>query len=195
MIKNTYAAKCTNKVQDTDLFGVSLYNFVKKHTTNMAGKFYSILSDEDMEDLVHDTYIKVCDKRHQYKEGGNFNGWAWTICRNAVNDYADAKREYNEDFFAIDEDFDADDAMDIDHSSVLADWTFATDRKMIQEEFKNSFWKAIDMLSPESREVVDLLMRDIPYDVMADILGCSEGAVRVRVYRARKELKRYNVAA
>jgi RNA polymerase sigma-70 factor (ECF subfamily) len=55
--------------------------------------------------------------------------------------------------------------------------------------------KAIDMLSPESREVVDLLMRDIPYDVMADILGCSEGAVRVRVYRARKELKRYNVAA
>ena len=116
-------------------------------------------------------------------------------CRNAVYDYADGKREYNEDFFAIDEDFDDDDAMDIDHSSVLADWTFATDRKMIQEEFKNSFWKAIDMLSPESREVVDLLMRDIPYDIMADILGCSEGAVRVRVYRARKELKRYNVAA
>ena len=51
------------------------------------------------------------------------------------------------------------------------------------------------MLSPESREVVDLLMRDIPYDVMADILGCSEGALRVRVYRARKELKRYNAAA
>jgi RNA polymerase sigma factor (sigma-70 family) len=66
---------------------------------------------------------------------------------------------------------------------------------MIQEEFKNSFWKAIDMLSPESRKVVDLLMRDIPYDIMADILGCSEGAVRVRVYRARKELKRYNAAA
>jgi RNA polymerase sigma-70 factor (ECF subfamily) len=195
MMKHTYAQKCTNKVQDTDLYGVKLYDFVKKHTTKMAGKFYSILSNEDMEDLVHDAYLKVCDKRHQYKEGGNFNGWVWTICRNAVYDYADAKNEYNEDYVAIDEDFDDDDAMDIDHSSVLADWTFATDRQIILEELKNSFWKAINKLSPDSREVVELLMKDTPYDVMAEILGCSEGAVRVKVYRARKELERYNVAA
>ena len=195
MMKKNYAQKCTTGVHDTDLYEVDLYYFVKKHTTKMAGKFYSILSDEDMEDLVQEAYLRVCNRRQQYKEGGNFNGWVWTICRYAVYDCADAKRKYNEEHIAIDEDFDDDDAMDIDHSSVLADWTFATDRKTIQEEFKNSFWKAIDMLSPESREVVDLLMRDIPYDVMADILGCSEGAVRVRVYRARKELKRYNVAA
>ena len=195
MMKNTYAQNCTNKVQETDLYGVELYDFVKKHTTKMAGKFYSILSNEDMEDLVHDAYLKVCDKRHHYKEGGNFNGWVWTICRNAVYDYADAKNEYNEDYVAIDEDFDDDDAMDIEHSSVLADWTFATDRQMIHEEFKNNFWKGINKLSPDSREVVELLMKDTPYDVMADILDCSEGAVRVRVYRARKELQRYNVAA
>ena len=195
MMKNTYAQKRTNKVQDTDLYGVELYDFIKKHTTKMAGKFYSILSNEDMEDLVHDAYLKVCDKRHQYKEGGNFNGWVWTICRNAVYDYADAKNEYNEGYVGIDEDFDDDDAMDIDHRSVLADWTFAADRQMIQEELKNNFWKAISKLSPDSREVVELLMKDTPYEVMAEILGCSEGAVRVRVYRARKELERFNLAA
>jgi RNA polymerase sigma-70 factor (ECF subfamily) len=195
MMKNTYAQKCTKGVHDTELYGVELYDFVKKHTTKMAGKFYSILSDEDMEDLVHDVYIRVCDKRHQYKEGGNFNGWAWTICRNAVYDYADAKNEYNEGYVGIDEDFDDEDAMDIDHTSVLADWTFAADRQMIQEELKNNFWKAISKLSPDSREVVELLMKDTPYDVMAEILGCSEGAVRVRVYRARKELERFNLAA
>lgn len=195
MMKNTYAQKCTKGVQDTDLYGVELYDFVKKHTTKMAGKFYSILSNEDMEDLVHDVYLKVCDKKHHYKEGGNFNGWVWTICRNAVYDYADAKNEYNEDYVAIDEDFDDDDAMDIDHSSVLADWTFASDRQMILEELKNNFWKGINKLSPNSREVVELLMKDTPYDVMADILDCSEGAVRVRVYRARKELERYNIAS
>ena len=66
---------------------------------------------------------------------------------------------------------------------------------MIQEEFKNNFWKGINKLSPDSREVVELLMKDTPYDVMADILDCSEGAVRVRVYRARKELERYNIAS
>lgn len=195
MMKKNYAQKCTTGVHDTDLYGVALYDFVKKHTTKMAGKFYSILSDEDMEDLVHEAYLKVCDKRHQHKEGANFNGWVWTICRHAVYDCADAKRKYNEEHIAIDEDFDDDDAMDIDHSSVLADWTFATDRQMIQEEFKNKFWKGINKLSPDSREVVELLMKGTPYDVMADILDCSEGAVRVRVYRARKELERYNIAS
>jgi RNA polymerase sigma-70 factor (ECF subfamily) len=195
MMKSNYAPKCTNKVQDTDLFGVTLYDFVKKHTTKIAGKFYSILSDEDMEDLVHDIYLKVYGKRHQYKEGGNFNGWVWRICRNAVYDYADAKKEYYEEYLAIDEGFDDDDAMDIDHTSVLADWAFATDRQMILEELKNNFWKAINKLSPDSREVVELLMNDTPYDVMAEILGCSDGAVRVKVYRARKELERYNIAA
>ena len=121
MMKNTYAQKCTNKVQETDLYGVELYDFVKKHTTKMAGKFYSILSNEDMEDLVHDAYLKVCDKRHHYKEGGNFNGWVWTICRNAVYDYADAKNEYNEDYVAIDEDFDDDDEVEDDFDDDFVD--------------------------------------------------------------------------
>lgn len=38
-------------------------------------------------------------------------------------------------------------------------------------------------------------MKDTPYDVMAEILDCSEGAVRVRVYRVRKELERFNIAS
>ena len=63
MIKTFYALNRTNKTENTDIFGVSLYQFVRKHTAKMAGKFYSIISEEEMEDLVHDTYIKVCEKK------------------------------------------------------------------------------------------------------------------------------------
>ena len=86
----------------------------------MAGKFYSIFSDEEIKDLVQDTYIKVYEKKSQFKE---------------------------------------------------------------------KFWRAINKLTPEIRDVVELLMKKTPYNEMASVLGCSENAVRVKIFLARKGLK------
>jgi DNA-directed RNA polymerase specialized sigma24 family protein len=52
---------------------------VNKHIRKMAGKFYSILDQDDINDIVHDAYLKVIDKKHQYREDGNFEGWVFRI--------------------------------------------------------------------------------------------------------------------
>ena len=183
MIKKTYTQNAYRKVQDTEKFGVSLYEFVKRNIERMAGKFYSILSDEEIADLVQDTYLKVCEKRMQFQEDGNFNGWAWRICRNAVFDCADAKRKHNEKCVIYEQDWEYNDP------------TYIPDRQILKEEFKVRFWRAIDRLSPENRNIVDLLMKGTSYEKMAHTLGCSENALRVKICRARKELKRFNLAA
>ena len=195
MIKNTHAQKRTKKVHDTENAEVTLYNFVRKHTKKVAGKFYSILSKEDIEDLIHDAYLKAYESSPRVKEDGNRDGWNWRICRNTVLDYAKAKTLNNERVFTYEEDFDDDDAIDIDRTSILRDITNLPDRNIIEVEGTKCFWEAIKRLSPESRKIVDLLIQGVPYEDMAQALGCSEGTLRVKICRARKELRGHRLAA
>lgn len=194
MIKTFYALNRTNKTENTDIFGVSLYQFVRKHTAKMAGKFYSIISEEEMEDLVHDTYIKVCEKKGNFNPEGNFYGWAFRICQNCVRDFASSKKAFNEKFIPIDYDYDNDDAPDIDCTSILGDETFCPDRAVIEDEFKEKFWGSLDRLNSGSRKIADLLMEETPYEEMANELNCSSGSLRVKIFRTRKELERMNIA-
>jgi RNA polymerase sigma-70 factor (ECF subfamily) len=49
---------------------------------------------------------------------------------------------------------------------------------------------ALARLAPEQREVIALARwHELPSECIADILGCSAGAVRVRLHRALKELQ------
>ena len=61
MIKTIFAP--IRKGDYSNPFGAELYNTVSKTVRRMAGKFYSILSDEDVDDLVHDTYLKLLENQ------------------------------------------------------------------------------------------------------------------------------------
>lgn len=191
MMKKTIAVNRTNKVENVELFGAELYYLVRKTITNMAEKFNSVLSYDKVQDLIQDTYLKVCDKKANYNPSGNFAGWVYRICQNCLRDSLTAKGKSLKKFYAIDEDFDDedDDTVDVDSTSVLEDYTFAANREILEAEFKEHFWKCMFKLSSESREVIELLIEGKPYKEMATILGCTEGTLRVKVYRARKELK------
>ena len=84
MIKCTYASDYTRKGNNFDLFGDYLYSLTSKFVGYIASKFYSVLSTEDVEDLIQDTWMKIYDKREQYDPKGNFEGWVYSICRNNV---------------------------------------------------------------------------------------------------------------
>lgn len=189
MMTQTFAR--TDKAQNVELFGTVLYNLVEYDITKMARKFSKVLSDEEVEDLIQDTYIKVCDKKANFNPTGNFAGWVYRICQNCLRDRLTAKGKYLKKFYAIDEDFDDEDASDVDHTSILADYSFATDKETLRDEFKQHFLKCMHKLSKESRQVIELLMEDTPYKEMAQTLGCTEGTLRVKVYRARKEFRGY----
>ena len=72
MIKPFYAP--TDKGAYADAFGTSLYNTVSKTVRRMAGKFYSILSDDDIDDLVHDTYLRLLENQEKADLSLNFDG-------------------------------------------------------------------------------------------------------------------------
>ena len=196
MVKTFFVPTQDTTAAEAAIFGESLFNRVDKNVRTMAGKFWSILSDEDIEDLVHDTYLGILENKAKADLTKNFNGWVFRICQNAVNKCARAKSKRNGWLLEIDEDFDDDDeAIDLDRSSIMEDYTFMADRETLEAEFSDRFNAAVAKLNGESQELVQMLMDEVPYDIMAQRLGCSEGTLRVKVFRVRKELGRFRQSA
>ena len=196
MVKTFFVPTQDTTAAEAAIFGETLFNRVDKNVRTMAGKFWSILSDEDVEDLVHDTYLGILENKAKADLSKNFYGWVFRICQNAVNKCAKAKSKRNGWLLEIDEDFDDDDeAIDLDRSSIMEDYTFVADRETLEAEFKERLQAAVGKLNSESKEVVQMLIDEVPYDIMAERLGCSEGTLRVKVFRIRKELDRFRQSA
>lgn len=177
-------------------FGQSLYKTVNKTVRSMAGKFYTILSDEDIDDLVQDTYIRIIENSSKIDFDKNFAGYVFRTCQNMVNSCALAKSKRNSIILDLDEEFDDEDyPYELDRSSILVDRTYVADRMTLEEEGKEKFWGVIDRLTPSHREVADLLMEETPYDEMAKVLGCSSNALKTRVCRTRQTLSKMGIAA
>ena len=64
------------------------------------------------------------------------------------------------------------------------------EKEIIEKEEVQILNKAMDRLPYEKREILFLSKyQSLKYKEIADIMGCSEGNVKVRVYRALCELK------
>jgi RNA polymerase sigma factor (sigma-70 family) len=55
---------------------------------------------------------------------------------------------------------------------------------------KNHLNRALERVSSDNRELLILSkFTELPYNQIAEIFGCRVGAIKVRIYRAMKELK------
>lgn len=179
---------------DTDVFGTSLYETVKKHVRREAKRFWPTLSRQDVEDLVHDSYTTILEHREKADMNRNFDGWVYRICRNKVLQDAKHKSRRVGRFVHLEQDLD-DDAPGLDCSRFLADSTYEADCAITSREFECKFWRCIQKLDPEQKSIAFMLMEDIPYSEMAQMLHCSVNAVRTKVCRTRQALFRLGIAA
>ena len=182
MINSTFASDYTRKGNNFDLFGDYLYSLTSKFVSYMASKFDSILSDEDVEDLIHDTWIKINDKREQYNPNGHFEGWVYSICKNAVYALCNKRAKLQGKQTALPEDY-----KEMEVSTFLGER--GTDFNIIQREETNRIERGIQSLKPNRQKVVRLLIDEVPYKKMAVVIGCSENTVKTQVCRVRKELR------
>ena len=182
MINCTYVSDYTRKGNNDDLFGDYLYALTGKFIGYIASKFYSVLSTEDIEDLIQDTWMKINDKREQYDPEGNFEGWVYSICRNSVYGLCNKRAKAKGKQTALPEDY------EMKESPAFLDER-DTDFHIIQSESVARIERGIQSLKPNRQKVVRLLIDEIPYKKMAPVLGCSENTVKTQVCRVRQELK------
>ena len=64
------------------IFGDYLFRTVSRNISRMASKFQSVMTQDDVMDLIQDTWLRIVDKSDQYDPDGNFEGWMYRICQN-----------------------------------------------------------------------------------------------------------------
>ena len=143
----------------------ALFNFFLRLTGNRAAS----------EDLVQEVFFRMLKYRRSYRDQSQFTSWMYQIARHVRFDQASRRtREVR-----LEED-----------SDKRASADPAPGETMEKLEEVALLRDALARLPPEKREILVLSrFQKLRYEEIAEILGCEVGAVKVRVYRAVRELR------
>lgn len=129
--------------------------------------------DSSNDDILQDIWLSVFKKIHKLKDDNYLSVWLYRIARNKVYDRFRRKDRFvplpeeNELPVSISEEptFDEDDAEKLHH--------------------------ALNKLKPHHREVLTLcFIEQMPYQSIADVVDCSIGTVRSRIFYAKQSLRK-----
>ncbi|HET7712476.1 MAG TPA: RNA polymerase sigma factor [Thermoanaerobaculia bacterium] len=151
-----------------DRYSGRIYNFAFRFLRNA----------EAAEDATQEVFVKMMKHAHQFHGDAKLSTWLFSITANWCRDYlrkADNRVKETEDVLV----------------TLPAPSEYAPDRTLEQRENESRVRRALGALTPEQREAI-LLSRyqGLSYSEIAQIAGCSEGAVKTRVFRAMETLKR-----
>jgi RNA polymerase sigma factor (sigma-70 family) len=125
------------------------------------------------EDLTVETLWRIYRARHRFRLDGNFGAWARRIATNLALDHL--RRRRPEQSLA-----------EIEEPAAAA----GPDR-VIQREMREKIQKAFRRLPAKLQVAATLaLVEEQPYGEIADALGISAGAVKLRVFRAVRILRK-----
>ena len=164
-------------VQSGDFSPASeIYDRYSGRIYNFAFRF--LKNSEAAEDATQEVFVKMLKHANQFHGDAKLSTWLFSITANWCRDFlrkADNKSKESEDVLI----------------SLPAPSEFAPDRNLERRESERRVQRALQSLTAEQREAI-LLSRyqGLSYAEIAQIAGCSEGAVKTRVFRAMETLKK-----
>jgi RNA polymerase sigma-70 factor (ECF subfamily) len=155
---------------------------VFNHCLRMVG------DEQESQDLTQDVGVKVIRNIKNYEHTYAFYTWLYRITVNCCIDFLRKKRRHAPEIsLTPNSDDDAPDQMR-EHN--IRDETFMPDKTLLNLELSNVMNQAIGQLSEKLRAIIVLKEVDgFSYEEISDILDCSRGTVKSRLFRARERLK------
>ena len=164
------------KVKSGDLEKLGL--LYERHRKRLFGFFYNMGNEPSVsEDLVQNVFLRIMKYRGSYTAEGMFTAWMFKMARNVNYDYHKkmsrekiSRNKKSEELVEPTED-DFNESVEKEGNSIL-------------------LRKALAKLSDEKRELLILSKyKGLKFAELGQIVGCTEGAAKVRVHRALKELR------
>ncbi|MDB4293083.1 sigma-70 family RNA polymerase sigma factor [Maribacter sp.] len=162
------------KAGDLDKLGL-LY---ERHKKRLFGFFYNMNSNASLsEDLVQNVFVRILKYKHTYTGEGSFTAWMFRTARNVNFDY------YRKNKIA----FNQSEVSVVEYKLEASD---GIEKGMEQKDDISVLNRAMRLLPPEKREVLVLSkLKEMKFSQISEILGCTEGAAKVKAHRALKELR------
>jgi len=141
---------------------------------------------EDAEDVAQQSFQKAFVYLHRFEGKSRFSTWLTRIAINEALMWLRRKRASSE--------VPIDDSMTIDETHVavdLADSDPSPEDNFLHEEQKRILSTAVKQLKPRTRKAIELReLGELSTEETARILGLTIGAVKARLFHARKELRK-----
>ncbi len=140
---------------------------------------------EDANDVMQETFIKVYQSIHTFRQEAAFETWVYRIAVNEALNFVKRRERRRESPLSTTEVSEYD-------PSVLHKAEIANDPQINAEKAELRHWvtKAVNSLSLKHRIVVILHeLEGLTHAEIASIINCSEGTVRSRLHYARKQLR------
>ena len=135
---------------------------------------------EDAQDVAQDTFLSVWESIGGFKFRSRFSTWLYRIVKNKCLNLIDQRQRRKTD------------PMEIDDSQpwVPLD-TVTPEQVLLRKERKEIVHAALAKLKDSYREILVLReLRELSYEEISEILGCTLGRVKSRLHEARKALKK-----
>ncbi len=151
-----------------------LHNFLFRYTHN----------NEDCEDLVQETFLRVYRSRFSYQPIAKLSTWIFTIALNLAKSMYKKKQRMNTFSIHADESDSESRDFEIEDSTILQDDNLHLKNSVAELE------KALMQLNDDFREVIVLRdIQELSYEEIAEITGTAMGTVKSRINRARVQLQ------
>lgn len=171
---------------DEELLALSLSQpvlfaqLVSKYEAPFLRKAERILGErEAAEDVVQEAFTKIYLYANRFKkqEGASFSSWGYRILINtALTKYQKRKRDRGATI-----------ELDPEVYEGLADSIDVSGERELRDEIASVL---VRMPQPLAAALTKHFLEDKPHEAAAQELGLTEGAVKTRVHRAKKEFKK-----
>jgi RNA polymerase sigma-70 factor (ECF subfamily) len=145
-----------------------------RHSRGLFRYFLNLTGDRaTSEDLVQEVFFRILKYRHTYQPQTSFRAWLYQVGRNVYLDQAGRHKG----------------EVALPENVELASAEIPADRQAERRQEAALLRRALAAMPQEKREVL-IMSRYLEwkYDEIAGALKCEVGTVKVRVYRALREL-------
>jgi RNA polymerase sigma factor (sigma-70 family) len=162
------------KVRDGDPEKLGL--LYERYKRPLLGFFVGMVRDKELgEDLVQNTFMRILKYKHLFRGDGDFRTWMFHIARNVKNDHFRKNKIVHEKVEKWEDRIK-------DEGDLMQEWQSDDEQRMLAI--------AMDKLPEDKREILLLSKyQEKKYKEIGEILGCTEGTVKVKVFRAIQDLK------
>lgn len=155
--------------------------YFKKEILPLKKKIYRyarsyLKNDALAEDIVQEVFLKLWNRRNDFKQINNMEAWSMTITKNLVYDKFRSQRSYSMDPRDMNQN-------EYDHET--------PEKIMERTETRLDVRKMIESLPDKQKEVI--ILREIEgysYQKIGEIMGIDQNLVKVTLFRARDNLRR-----
>lgn len=176
MVDSTSDNALMLKVKEGDLDKLGL--LFERYGQKLYHFFYRLTRRRDVsEDLVQSVFERILKYRNSYTDNGSFSTWIFQIARNLHIDHYRSNKN-GEDLCDY-----------IDWDQMESDG-IQTEHEQAEKEELQLLQQALDQLDETKKQTLVLSrFEGFKYKEIAKIMNCSESAVKVRVFRAMRELE------